>query len=310
MKILITGQAGFIGTHLSQKLSSGHEILGMDLLAKKSAQLRQEHFQLELFKGDINGDFLSQIKEVPDIIIHLAAETGIAGSLHHPDLYFQQNVQGTFNVLEQCRKYGVKHLIYASSSSVYSPQQSIMHEEALHDQQLSYYGTTKRMTELMVDNYTKQFGIKAIGLRFFTVYGSWTRPDMAAYKFMKAIQQKEAITLYNDGDISRDFTHISDIVQSIALMIPNFIKEDIGFHEIFNIGSGQPISVLKYAELIAKNLGKELIIQSAPLPINELKSTYSNTDKLARYVGYQAQCSIEKGIQEMTDWFKEYGDIY
>jgi UDP-glucuronate 4-epimerase len=236
----------------------------------------------------------------------LAAETGIAESLINPDLYFNQNVKGTFNVLEQCRKNGVKYLIYASSSSVYEPNLFQMNEESPHNQQLSFYGTSKKMTETMVENYCRQYGMIAIGLRFFTVYGSWTRPDMAAYKFMNAINNDQSIFLYNEGNVYRDFTHVSDIVHSISLLTERIIQEKDGSHKIFNIGYGTPISIIDYAEEIAKKLNKKIVFTSKDLPKNELERTHCDNSKLEKYIKYKPECPLEKGIVEMTDWFKKF----
>ncbi len=305
--LLITGIAGFIGAHLNKQLSKTNLVLGLDTLsADKPASIQRSDMIENMHKGSIHDAFLDELKKKPEIVIHLAAETGISGSLTNPALYFHQNVEGTFNVLEQCRKNGVKKLIYASSSSVYEPNHSIMNEMSPHDQQLSFYGTSKRMTELMIENYCHQFGMTAIGLRFFTVYGSWTRPDMAAYKFMKAIDAGNEITLYNEGNVCRDFTHVSDIIYSIELLIRKIKNEKPGFHQVFNIGYGSPSSVNEYATLIAKHLGKELKVSNAPLPENELKATHSDTSKLEKYIGYKPVCSIEEGIIEMTNWFKNY----
>jgi UDP-glucuronate 4-epimerase len=304
--ILITGGAGFIGYHLQKHLEKKHLIQAIDLLDKNNyaAQLRSSKLD-NITQGNCNDLFLDGINTHPQVIVHLAAETGISGSLTDPKKYLISNVEATFNVLEQCRKNGIKHIVYASSSSVYSPNQAEMKEESSTDNQLSFYGTTKKMGEIMIENYCKQFGINAIGLRFFTVYGSWTRPDMAAYKFMKAIQNGESITLYNEGAIFRDFTHVSDIVKSIELLIEKIQTEPIGTHKIFNIGYGQPIAVKKYADLIAKELGKELIYKSATLPKNELEFTHSNTLKLENYINFKPQFAIEEGVKEMTDWFKK-----
>lgn len=305
--ILITGAAGFIGSHLRRELEQHYNVLSMDVLnASYPASLKRiEHFG-NVHQASIHADFLDPLTSKPETVIHLAAETGISGSLKNPSLYFHQNAEGTFNVLEQCRKNGVKYLIYASSSSVYSPNQSVMNETSPHDQQLSFYGTSKRMTEIMVENYCRQFGITAIGLRFFTVYGSWTRPDMAAYKFMTAIEKGEPITLYNNGNVFRDFTHVSDIVQSIRLLIEKISNEKEGGHQLFNIGYGSPVSVKEYAQLIAKNMGKELKISNAPLPANELSSTHCDTSRLEQYTGYKPVCSVEEGITEMTNWFNDF----
>jgi len=303
--ILITGAAGFIGSHLKSELKNLHVVSGVDILnsLNLASSKRVDYFG-DIIKASIHSNFIDELNEKPEIVVHLAAETGISGSLNNPSLYFHQNVEGTFNVLEQCRKNGVKYLIYASSSSVYEPNQSIMSENSSHDKQLSFYGTSKRMAEVMVENYCRQFGITAIGLRFFTVYGSWTRPDMAAYKFMKAIDGGKEITLYNDGNVYRDFTHVSDIVKSIQLLIEKISQEPMGSHQVFNIGYGSPVSVKEYATLIAKYLNKELRFKSELLPSNELESTHSDSSKLEHYINYKPVCAIEKGIIEMTDWFK------
>lgn len=303
--ILISGGAGFIGFHLQEHLKRLHRVEAFDLLMPDNQASCKRALKIDnIIKGDISDNFIDNVSSKPDILIHLAAETGIPGSLNDPERYLKTNVKGTFNVLEQCRKNGIKCLIYASSSSVYSPNQSIMNENSDTNNQLSFYGTTKKMSELMIENYCKQFGITAIGLRFFTVYGSWTRPDMAAYKFMKAIQMNQPITLYNNGEISRDFTHVSDIVRSIERIIEKIQHEPLGTHKIFNIGYGKPITIKKYAELIAQYLKMPLFIQTANLPENELSATHANTSQLFKYIGYQPIYSAEKGIQEMTDWFK------
>lgn len=302
--ILITGIAGFIGSHLYKSLRDKYIVNGIDNLNATASIHRLKEINSSFTPTSIHSDFIDELNEKPEIVIHLAAETGISGSLTNPALYFHQNVKGTFNVLEQCRKNGVKYLIYASSSSVYEPNK-IMKEDAPHDKQLSFYGTSKRMSEIMVENYCRQFGITAIGLRFFTVYGSWTRPDMAAYKFMKAIDNNHSITLYNNGNVYRDFTHVSDIIKSIQLLIHKITEEAEGTHRIFNIGSGSPVSVSEYARLISENLNKELHTESKPLPVNELESTHSDTSKLEQYTGYKPICTIEDGIKEMTDWFKQ-----
>ena len=302
---LITGAAGFIGFHLKNALKQTFTVVGIDnLQVSKIASEKRAAVDNDIINASIHSNFIDELVEKPQIVVHLAAETGISGSLVNPSLYLHQNVEGTFNVLEQCRKNGVKYLIYASSSSVYEPNHSVMNEDSPHDKQLSFYGTTKRMVELMIENYCKQFGITAIGLRFFTVYGSWTRPDMAAYKFMKIIDEGKEITLYNGGEVYRDFTHVSDVVKSIQLLIEKIEYEPIGSHQIFNIGYGSPVSVKEYANSIAKELNKELKFNDKTLPFNELESTHSDCSKLKKLTGYKPTCPIDKGIKEMTDWFK------
>lgn len=305
--ILITGAAGFIGSHLMSELKKMHMVSGLDILNSSNiASLKRVDYFGEILKKDICSEFLDDVKEKPEIVIHLAAETGISGSLSNPALYFHQNVEGTFNVLEQCRKNNVKYFIYASSSSVYSPCQSVMNENSDTSNQLSFYGTTKKMVELMVENYCRQYNMIGVGFRFFTVYGSWTRPDMAAYKFMKAIQSGQPINLYNQGDVSRDFTHVSDIVSSISQVVLKMQGELAGTHKIFNIGYGKPISVKSYAELIAKNLDAKPIFKFSELPPNELPATFSDSSSLFNYINFKPICSPDRGIKEMTDWFKDY----
>jgi UDP-glucuronate 4-epimerase len=303
--IFITGGAGFIGFHLQKQLEGKFDVNAIDLLSpnNKAAIFRSKNLA-NLVQNDIASNFLDHLNIKPDVLIHLAAETGIAGSLTNPDQYFETNLQGTFNVLEQCRKNGVKYIVYASSSSVYSPNQQLMSEESDTKSQLSFYGTSKKMSEIMIENYCAQFGLTAIGLRFFTVYGSWTRPDMAAYKFMKNIDKGLPINIYNNGNVFRDFTHVSDIVKSIELLIKKIQFEPIGTHKIFNIGLGSPISVLKYATLIADAIGNEPIINFTNLPTNELIATHSNTNQLEQYVQYKPSCKTEDGINEMVAWYK------
>lgn len=303
--VLVTGGAGFIGYHLHLQLLNKHKVVAFDLLNHTNTvkKLRLNNLP-KIDDLSIQHPFLTNYNNKPDVVVHLAAETGIAASQSNPEKYFTTNVSGTLNVLEQCRKHGVKNLIYASSSSVYSPNQSIMHEDADTSSQLSFYGTTKKMCETLVSNYCKQHGISAIGLRFFTVYGSYTRTDMAAYKFMTSIQHNEPITLYNNGNVHRDFTHVSDITTSIEKLIAKIIDEEVGSHQIFNIGFGSPVSIGEYAELIAEQLNKPLLITNQTLPANELVSTHSDTAKLQSYLGYKPQCDIKNGIIEMTNWFK------
>ncbi len=306
--ILITGGAGFIGFHLNKVLKDQFEIQNLDALFERnvSSSIRSNLLTDVIIK-DINDNFIDQLKNKPQIVIHLAAETGIAGSLKHPDKYLSANVQGTFNVLEQCRKNGVKYLIYASSSSVYCQDNTkCMTESDSTDFQLSFYGTTKKMGELMVENYCKQFGITAIGLRFFTVYGSWTRPDMAAYKFMHLIKNNQPVVLYNNGDIYRDFTHVSDVVYSIKLLIDKIQNEDIGTHQIFNIGYGQPITVKQYVNSIAASMCLPVNYNFKKLPNNESAYTHCNNDKLKTYINFTPTCNHLYGINEMVSWFKLY----
>jgi UDP-glucuronate 4-epimerase len=255
-----------------------------------------------VLKADIRQPF--HVDPQSDVLIHLAALTGIAQSAVDPSSYLEVNVLGTLNVLEQARKNGVKRIIYASSSSVYTPHEGPVKETDHTMNPLSFYGSTKKMSEVLVENYCRQFGMTAIGLRFFTVYGSWTRPDMAAYKFMKAIEANQAVTIYQAEKLKRDFTHVSDIVHGIKRLMDVLPEMKLGTHEVFNIGFGQPVLVKDFAGEIARSMGKELIMEEAELPKNEVLSTHADTEKLQQFTGFKPQVSVQEGVREMVTWFK------
>ena len=301
--IFITGGAGFIGFHLQHSLKSTDFVRSIDLLpAHNTAAFKRSSLCESVFKADIRQPF--HVDPHSDVLIHLAALTGIAQSVVDPLSYLDVNVQGTLNVLEQARKNGVKHIIYASSSSVYTPHEGPVKETDHTMNPLSFYGSTKKMSEVLVENYCRQFGLTAIGLRFFTVYGSWTRPDMAAYKFMKAIEANQAVTIYEAEKLKRDFTHVSDIVHGIKRLMDVLPEMKLGTHEVFNIGYGQPVLVKDFAGEIARSMGKELIMEEAELPKNEVLSTHADTDKLLQITGFKPQVSVQEGVREMVAWFK------
>ncbi|MEX0813975.1 MAG: NAD-dependent epimerase/dehydratase family protein [Chitinophagales bacterium] len=314
-KLLITGIAGFIGFHLARKLYGDYTVFGIDITDGSVAningdRLRELPEEIEYLETDIrNYDALKTVigKFKPDLVIHLAACTGIAKSAIDPKLYFDTNVQGFYNVLEASRINGVNKIIYASSSSVYNNNNPVFKESEQVDQQLSFYGTTKRINELTASNYAKQFNLQCIGLRFFTVYGSWVRKDMAGWKFMESVEKGNALTLYNGGKVSRDFTHVSDIVKSIELLsekvLEGHMKSDTA---CFNIGYGNPVSVKDYLQEISKNLNKEAIFNVAPLPDNELSHTHADTSLLQDIITYKPATDLKSGIAEMASWFKTY----
>lgn len=313
-KVLITGISGFVGFHLVNKIAGEWDVYGIDIphepntiytrrLKKIEQQIHYTHCDIREFAK--LGEYMDTVK--PDVVIHLAACTGIAASETNKQLYFDTNVLGFANLLQQCCKNNVKHLIYASSSSVYNQLTEVYRETDEVESQLSYYGKTKRQCETLAANYVSQFGLNCIGLRFFTVYGSWVRTDMAAWKFMRAVDEGKPCTLYNNGEVYRDFTHVSDIVESIfRLLKKSQTHSQLPAHEVYNIGHGSPVSVLHYLQTIASCIGKEPIVHYAPLPANELPRTHADTTKLQQAIGFKPVCSLESGVREMVEWYKQY----
>lgn len=313
-KVLITGIAGFVGFHLAKKLNQYFEVYGIDLVNKHDEGIKSD--RLSVLKDsviytriDIRNkeeliDYFDSLK--PQLVIHLAAQPGIANSLKVPDLYYETNVNGFFNVLEACRIVQAK-VIYASSSSVYSNDKPVFSEQDRVDKQLSFYGTTKRMGEVLASNYARQFNLQCLGLRFFTVYGSWVRKDMAAWKFMIALTKGEKIKLYDNGEIHRDFTHVNDIVHAIYLLGNRLVNDKVStLHSLFNIGHGAPVKVADYLDEIATKLNRTPLIDAPQLPENELKFTHADTKKLVNEIGYSPSTNLKEGVVEMVDWFAHY----
>jgi UDP-glucuronate 4-epimerase len=308
-KISITGIAGFIGFHAYQKLREKYDVNGIDSLQSEITGCKNRSKLIPDFRQDSCANFLDSEVITPDLVLHLAASTGIKNSTFEPNIYLENNVFQTFELLEKCRKRGIKYMIYASSSSVYEPVEGSMNENAATENQLSFYGTTKKMEEIMIENYCRQFGMIAIGLRFFTVYGSFIREDMAGFLFMESIFKGIPITLYNYGEVHRDFTHVSDIVAAIELLIIKIQDEKPGSHQLFNIGFGSPVSILNFADLIAKNMKRPLIFESYDLPKNELESTHCDHSKLRKYIGFSPKTNVEKGVAEMVNWYLKQKNV-
>jgi UDP-glucuronate 4-epimerase len=320
-KILITGVAGFIGSHLYKLLSSKYELIGIDNLSAFS------NYDIKLDRlNDVFGDYSNsaQFLEIDicdkaaleqlfsdnqfDAVIHLAAMTGVRQSIHNPEIYGQVNVNGFLNVLEVCRKRKVKKLIYASSSSLYGGNKEIPFKEtAPIENLLNYYAITKRMNELAAENYANLYGISAVGLRFFTVYGPWTRPDMATYTFMKSINEGSTISLFDAGNLQRDFTYIDDITNAISLVLEKMIhQENPSRHEVFNIGVGRPVLVKDYVAMISALMNQMAITENAPMNKEEMKITFADSQKLTRFIEKTPYTNIELGLRKTVDWFIEY----
>ena len=332
-KILITGTAGFIGFHLANRLLlKKYKVLGIDNLnSYYSVRLKKDRLKiLKKFKNfkffKINLEDRKNILKLyknfkPDIVINLAAQAGVRYSLKNPEAYAKTNLIGFFNILDCCRLCRVSHLIYASTSSVYGANKELPFKERLMaDHPIQFYAATKRANEIMAHSYSVLYKIRTTGLRFFTVYGPWSRPDMSLLTFAKNISNNKKIDLYNFGNHTRDFTYIDDIVDGIFKIILSKKKRVINNHkrkpdpsssntspfEVYNIGSERPIRLIKYVKLIEKYLGKKAKIRKLPLQKGDILATSSSTKKLKRHFGYSPSTKIEDGIKEFVKWFKDY----
>ena len=318
MSILITGAAGFIGYHLSKKiLNKNTKVIGIDNinnyydinLKKNRIKELKKNKKFLFYKIDIY-----EYKKLNDIvkknkikyIIHLAAQAGVRYSIKNPRTYFKSNLEGFFNVLEISRHNNIKHLIYASTSSVYGDSKKFpLSEINRTDQPLSFYAATKKSNEVMAHSYSYIYKLPCTGVRFFTVYGPFGRPDMALFKFTKNILNNQPIELYNKGNHFRDFTYIDDIVDGIYSLIKKQSKKSIPY-EIFNIGNGTPKKLLDYLKHIENNLNKISKTKKLPLQVGDIIKTHSNINKLKKYSGYKPKTNIKIGISRFIEWYKDY----
>ncbi len=320
-KILITGVAGFIGYHLSEKLlKNNYHITGIDNLndyydpnLKKARLNNLNRFSnFEFHKVDfINNEELKPIFENNQIdqVIHLGAQAGVRYSISNPQLYVDTNITGFLNVLENSKNYKIQNIIYASSSSIYGINDRIPFSESdKTEKQISMYGVSKKTNELMAHTYSNLYGLKTTGLRFFTVYGPWGRPDMAYYIFTNAIMKNKSIDLFNKGDQARSFTYITDIIEPILRLVKiNHEKKDILCnHEIFNIGGTKPIKLLRFIDIIEQYLGKKAKINVKPMQQGDVKETNADIYKLEKITGYIPQTNIEVGLKKFIDWYIDY----
>ena len=347
MKILITGSAGFIGYHLVLKLlQNGHEVIGLDNindyydvnlkyarlneLGIEKEKIANVHFvQSSKFKNhkfikidlqDTNN--INQLFESEkfDAVCNLAAQAGVRYSLENPHAYINSNVIGFLNILEACRHFGVKNLAYASSSSVYGLNQSQPFKTSDHtDHPVSLYAATKKSSEMMAHTYSHLYGIQTTGLRFFTVYGPWGRPDMAPMLFADAIIHDIPIKVFNHGDMSRDFTYIDDIINGIIKVIENPAKPSAEFNAIlpdpsissapyrlYNIGNSSPVQLLDFIQTLEKSIGKEVKKIMMDMQAGDVVSTYADTSDLEKEFGYHADINITDGIDKFITWYKQY----
>ncbi|HCS46009.1 MAG TPA: protein CapI [Pseudomonas sp.] len=320
MRVLVTGVAGFIGFHTAKRLcSNGHQVIGIDNLNSyysvelKQARLSQlaayRNFQFQLLDVADKQALLDLFAENEfEQVVHLAAQAGVRYSIDHPDTYAQSNLVGFLNVLEACRAHRPAHLIYASSSSVYGLNDHLPYATTDRvDRPVSFYAATKRANELMAHAYSHLYGIPTTGLRFFTVYGPWGRPDMALFKFTDAILKGRTIDVYNDGAMSRDFTYIDDIVEGLVRLIPLPPTDETGArNKVYNIGFGAPVKLLEFVECIEEALGIRAIKNFLPLQSGDVVNTWADTRELEDRVGFRPQITVSTGVQSFVDWYRNY----
>ena len=336
-RILVTGAAGFIGFHTVKRLldTTDYQVIGLDNIndyypmtlkferlkalgihpdfiryrQKTASKLsdRFEFIRMDLVDEKSIIDLFQ--KSNFDYVIHLAAQAGVRYSIDNPNAYIQSNVVGFNHILEACRTYPVEHLVYASSSSVYGLNEdqpfSIHHKV---DQPVSLYAATKKSNELMAHTYSHLFQIPTTGLRFFTVYGPWGRPDMAPMLFAKAIMNDEAINVYNNGKMARDFTYVADIVDGVCEVtksIPPLNEKGLPYR-IFNIGNSKPVQLMDFIDVLGKELGKEVKMNFMPMQDGDVVSTYADTSELKEATGYQPKTSINEGVKKFVSWFNEF----
>jgi len=329
MKILITGAAGFIGMHAVEKMVAlGHEVIGLDnvnayyetdLKYARLAQLGIDREELEYNKivsgkenfkfilldiqdaGNLNSLFAIQKF---DIVIHLAAQAGVRYSITNPRDYIDSNIIGFYNVLEACRNFPLKHLVFASSSSVYGNTDVVPFSESQNsDFPVSFYAATKKSNEVMAHSYSELYKIKITGLRFFTVYGPWGRPDMAPTLFAKAGLEGKPIKVFNQGNQSRDFTFIDDIVQGIQIVAQN--PSTTTNFRMLNIGNGNPVNLMEFIKLLEFNIGKPFQYLMMPAQNGDVQSTYADVTEIQN-LGYKVTTPLEMGIPKFVNWFLNY----
>jgi UDP-glucuronate 4-epimerase len=332
MKILLTGSAGFIGmTAALRLLARGDEVVGLDNLNDyydvnlKESRLKRltVHPGFKFVKLDVAdrpGMETLFATEKFDRVIHLAAQAGVRYSLQNPHAYIESNILGFTNVLEGCRHHKVQHLVYASSSSVYGGNMKMPFAESDSvDHPVSLYAATKKSNELMAHTYSHLFGLPTTGLRFFTVYGPWGRPDMAYFKFTKAILEGRTIDVYNDGNMQRDFTYIDDIVEGVLRIAEQPAAADLSFdahhpdpatsnapYRVLNIGNHQPVALMEFVRTIEHALGKKAEIRFLPMQDGDVVATYADVSRLTNLVDFIPKTPISTGIQNFVTWYTSY----
>jgi len=315
--VLVTGAAGFIGFHLSRRLlDDGHRVFGVDNL-NEYYEVALKHGRLALltpYEGfkfsrlDIaNRPLLQDLfaSQSFDVVVNLAAQAGVRYSLDNPYAYIESNIQGFINMLECCRHNAVGHLVYASSSSVYGANTKLPFSETDNvDRPISMYAATKKANELMAHTYSHLFGLSTTGLRFFTVYGPWGRPDMAAFVFARCLVAGQPIRVFNHGNMMRDFTYIDDIIEGV---VRTLAKPD--GYQLFNIGNNQPVRLLDFIALLEELLGRKAVMDLQPIQPGDVPATYANVDALAAAVGFAPSTDLRTGLGRFVSWFRDYYQV-
>lgn len=327
MKILITGAAGFIGFHAARHFADlGHDVVGLDnindyydvelkysrlsetgidksSIGEKLSVRSTKYPTYRFVKGDlIDKPFIDNLFETEkfDVVCNLAAQAGVRYSIDNPYAYLSSNIIGFLNILEACRHFPVKHLVYASSSSVYGSNEKVPYsEQDKVDSPMSLYAATKRSDELMAHAYSKLYNIPSTGLRFFTVYGPWGRPDMAPMLFMKAITEGNSINVFNYGNLSRDFTYIDDIIKGLAAIVLKTPSEPYG---IYNIGNSKPVALMDFIAAIEKSTGKKARLNFVEMQPGDVYQTYADTTALEKDFGYRPDTPLQEGIDKLYEW--------
>jgi len=336
--ILVTGAAGFIGYHLCEALLKvGHKVIGLDNINDyydvnlKYARLNElgiKREKAEVFNSFSNSTthgsqmqfvrmYLENRKELPklfkdfkfDMVCNLAAQAGVRYSLENPEAYVDSNIVGFLNILECCKHNKVKRLVYGSSSSIYGNSDVVPFKESENvDKPISLYAATKKSNELMAHTYSHLYGIETIGLRFFTVYGPWGRPDMAMFLFTDAIINKRSIKVFNNGDLSRDFTYIDDIVSGVLATILEDSK-DTSLYKLYNIGNSSPVKLMDFIKSIENNLEVVAEKEMLPMQAGDVHQTWADVSRLERDYNYKPNTSVDKGVKAFIDWYKMYYNI-
>lgn len=341
MKILVTGAAGFIGFHVCQKLlANQHVVVGLDnindyydvnLKLSRLKQLGIDSDKAIQFNQKVestsqnNFSFirmnLEDREQLPknfeeeqfEVVCNLAAQAGVRYSLENPETYIDSNIVGFLNILECCRNFQIEHLVYASSSSVYGLNKKIPFETTDNvDHPISLYAASKKSNELMAHTYSHLFNIKTTGLRFFTVYGPWGRPDMAMFLFTKAILEGNPIKVFNNGNMERDFTYIDDIVEGVVRILENRFVGDVSSkknYAVYNIGNNNSVKLLDFIHALENKLSIQAKKQLLPMQPGDVEKTWANVDDLIRDYGYEPNTSIEQGISNFVDWYKNYYQV-